>query len=144
MFVRASRETSRRVFFGDLEGKKDGCILGEPTRRRPSRPTPPPRHALPRLDPPVVCPGIGFDRFILEAANKRCGGFDLFGSHDGRLELEGLFLLPEHAWLENELQRQIGVGTLVSSQERRAGFVPRINRLSADRQPRVFFLRRFT
>ena len=37
-------------------------------------------------------------------------------------------LFPGHALHEKGLQRQIGVGTLVSSQERRALFVPRIYR----------------
>ena len=35
--------------------------------------------------------------------------------------------LPEHALHEKGLQKQIGVGTLVSSQEQRALFVPLIN-----------------
>ena len=35
---------------------------------------------------------------------------------------------PGHALHEEGLQRQIGVGTLVSSQERRALLVPLINR----------------
>ena len=37
---------------------------------------------------------------------------------------------PGHALHEKGLQRQIGDGTLVSSQERRAAVVPRINRVS--------------
>ena len=37
-------------------------------------------------------------------------------------------LFPGHALHENGLQRQIGDGTLVSSQEERALFVPLINR----------------
>ena len=45
--------------------------------------------------------------------------------------------LPGHALHEKGLQRQIGVGTLVSSQERRALVVPLINRLSTAGQPRV-------
>ena len=46
-------------------GKRDGCLLGEPTRRRPvlPGPAPPPRRAPPRPDPPVVCPGFGLERF---------------------------------------------------------------------------------
>ena len=38
-------------------------------------------------------------------------------------------VIPGHALHEKGLQRQIGVCTLVSSQERRAAVVPRINRL---------------
>ena len=45
--------------------------------------------------------------------------------------------IPGHALHEEGLQRQIGVGTQVSSQERRAAVFPRINRLSTDRQSRV-------
>ena len=42
-FVRASRDTSRRVFFDRLESVRDGCLLGEQIRRRPIllRPAPP-------------------------------------------------------------------------------------------------------
>ena len=54
------------VFLDRLEGKRDGCLLGEPTRRRPVLPVPaPPRRGAVRRpvpDPPVVCPGFGFDR----------------------------------------------------------------------------------
>ena len=42
---------------------------------------------------------------------------------------------PGHALHEKGLQRQIGVGTLVSSQEQRALLVPVINRLSTAGQP---------
>ena len=45
---------------------------------------------------------------------------------------------------EKGLQRQKGVGPLVSSQEERALFVPRLNRLSTVGQPRVSFLHLFT
>ena len=41
-----------------------------------------------------------------------------------------LFMFSGHALHKKGLQRQIGVGTLVSNQERRAPLVPRINRLS--------------
>ena len=46
-------------------------------------------------------------------------------------------LVPGHALHEKGLQRQIGVGTLVSSQERRALAVPLINRGSTAGQPLV-------
>ena len=39
-------------------------------------------------------------------------------------------IIPGHALHEKGLQRHMGDGPLVSSSERRAGFVPRINRLS--------------
>ena len=42
-------------------------------------------------------------------------------------------LFPGHALHEMGLQRQLGVGTLVSSQVRRAAVVPRKNRLSTRR-----------
>ena len=46
-------------------------------------------------------------------------------------------LVPGHASHENGLQSQIGVGTVVSSQERRALLVPRSNRWSTAGQPLV-------
>ena len=52
--------------------------------------------------------------------------------------------IPGHAVHEKGLQRQIGVGTLVSSQKERALLVPVINRLSTAGQPRVLFLHRLT
>ena len=72
----------------------------KPSTFVPARPglAPPPRRAPPRPDPPVVCSGFGVGRF------------------------------PGHALHEKGLQRQIGVGTLLSSQKRRALFVPRFNR----------------
>ena len=66
----------------------------------PASPRPTVRCALRRPDPPVVCPGFGLDRFQI----------------------------PGHALHEKGLQRQIGVGTLVNSQQRRALAVPVINR----------------
>ena len=53
-------------------------------------------------------------------------------------------LFPGHALHEKGLQRQKGVGTLVSSQERRAAVVPVISRLSTACQPRALFPHRFT
>ena len=62
--VRASGEAFRTRVFDALEGTRDGCVLREQTRRRPILPGPP-RPAAPacaaRPDPPVVCPGFGFD-----------------------------------------------------------------------------------
>ena len=48
-----------------------------------------------------------------------------------------------YALREKGLQRQIAVGTLVSSQEQRAAVVPRINRLPTADKPRVLFFHRF-
>ena len=45
--------------------------------------------------------------------------------------------VPGHALREKGLQRQKGVGPLVSSQEQSALLVPVINRLSTAVQPRV-------
>ena len=63
LVVSASGETFRRLVFDALGGTRDACLLGELFCRRPvlPGPAPPPRRA-PRLDPPVVCPGFGFDR----------------------------------------------------------------------------------
>ena len=46
---------------------------------------------------------------------------------------------PGHALHEKDLQRQIAVGTLVKSQQRRALAVPRLNRGSTACQPDVLF-----
>ena len=46
-------------------------------------------------------------------------------------------IIPGHALHEKGLQRQISVGTLVSSQERRALAVPLINRSSTELRPQV-------
>ena len=68
------------------------------------------------------------------------GGSSTFGTR--RLKMRGRFRrlkmhldfklsqpkIPGHALHEKGLQRQIGDGTLVSSQKRRAAVVPRINR----------------
>ena len=61
--VRASGETFKHRFFDALGGTRDACLLGVLFCRRPvlPGPAPPPRRA-PRPDPPVVCPGFGFDR----------------------------------------------------------------------------------
>ena len=58
-FVRACEQTFRTIVLDALEAlesKKDGCLLGKPTGRRPvlPRPAPLPRRAPPRPDPPVV------------------------------------------------------------------------------------------
>ena len=40
--VRACEETFRTIVFDALGGKRDECVLGEPTRRRPVLPGPAP------------------------------------------------------------------------------------------------------
>ena len=52
--------------------------------------------------------------------------------------------IPGNALHEKDLQRQIGDGTLVSSLERRALAVPRINRGQTADEPRVLFPHWFT
>ena len=49
------------------------------------------------------------------------------------------YVFPGHALHEKGLQKQKGVGPLVSSQEQRALLVPRINRSSTAGQPRILF-----
>ena len=65
LLARASEETFRTAVFDALEGTRDVCLLDEPIRRRPVLPGPAlsRRPAMPpHPDPPVVCPGFGFDR----------------------------------------------------------------------------------
>ena len=47
------------------------------------------------------------------------------------------YCIPGHALHEKGLQRQIAVGTLVNSQQRRALAVPQLNRWSTVGQPLV-------
>ena len=63
-FGRASGGTFSRIVYDAPEGKRNGCFLGKPTRRPPVLPrtAPPLRRAPPRPDPPVLCPGFGFDK----------------------------------------------------------------------------------
>ena len=64
LHVRSIGGTFRRRVYGALEGTRDACLLGELFCRRPVLPcsAPPPRCA-PRLGPPVVCPGLGVDKY---------------------------------------------------------------------------------
>ena len=73
-----------------------------------------------RPDPPVVVSGF-WTRQVLDSA----------GDCSTRI------VFPGHALHEKGLQRQIAVGTLVNSQQRRALAVPVINRLPTAGQPRV-------
>ena len=56
-----------------------------------------------RHHPPVVCLSFGIERFSDTPCMRRV-----------------YLQIPGHALLENGLQRRIGVGTLVNSQQRRA------------------------
>ena len=88
-----------------------GCLLGEPIRRCHDLLSPF-RTAASLCASSLfsardnVCPVFGFDRF-----------------EDGG----GILCFIEYALHENNLQRETGDGTLVSSQERRAVIVSRIN-----------------
>ena len=58
--------SDRRRLFDALEGAKDSCLLGEQFCWHLVLPDPVlPLRRAPRLDPPVVCPGFGLDRFGL-------------------------------------------------------------------------------
>ena len=67
-----SESRSRQLL--SMVSKARGTVVfcGEPTRRRPvlirpapPRPAPPPHRAPRRLDPPVVCPGLGLDKHMV-------------------------------------------------------------------------------
>ena len=99
---RASEEVFRTVVFDALEDTRDGCVLRGETRRRSILPGPPcPAAPLcaARPDPPVVCPGFGFGRFVLHRISffraygetfRRCVRDALEGTRDACL-LGGLF-----------------------------------------------------
>ena len=63
LLFRAFEKTFRRRFCEALRGTWVACLLGELLCRRPVLPIPaPPPRCAPRPDPPVVCPGFGFDK----------------------------------------------------------------------------------
>ena len=120
-----------------LAGTKDPCFLGEQFCRHsvlldPASSVRPCR--APRPDPPVVCPGFGLDRFIVYAFETSY--LENYFYLNIFMILRAIFLyifthgasdvIPEHCI--KDLQRQKGVGPLVSSQERRALLVSRLNR----------------
>ena len=78
--VRASGKTFRRRFFDALESTGDPGQLGKRFCWDPVVPDPalPPRHA-PRPDPPLVCPGLGFDmcfqKTIMMSEKSATAGF---------------------------------------------------------------------
>ena len=65
-FVIAFEETLGTVFDDALEGERNGFLQGKPICRRVMLPptAPPICCAPPRPDPPVVCPGFGFDKYV--------------------------------------------------------------------------------
>ena len=72
--VRASGETLKQRFCDILEGTRDLCFLAEQVYWHPSLPDPArPFRRAPRPDPPVVCPGFGFDSFKCKAFPKIYG-----------------------------------------------------------------------
>ena len=131
-------ETFKRRVSDALGGTRQACPRGEQFCWHPVLPDPaPPTRRAPRPDPPVLCPGFGLDRSFLESRlvhRRLFVSANLFHPKDVR----------EHALHENGLQRQIGVDSLVSSQERRALAVPVTNRLSTAGQSLISFLHRFT
>ena len=129
----------------------------DPTASRPIQPraAPLPRRAPPRPDPPVVCPAFGLGRFRMIAFSNLVGTQEICFLAEPNCEgtirpslaallcaflprlgggMSGLWsglvnsFFPGHALHEKGLRRQIGVGTLVSSQERRTFLVLLINR----------------
>ena len=77
-------------------------------------------------------------RIILSALNRARSGPAVAPSAPTRpARVMSVFLIPGHALHEEGLHRQIGVGTLVSSQEQRALIVLLINRWSTACQPLV-------
>ena len=134
--VRASGKSSRTVVVETLEGKKVRCLLGEQTRRRLDlpRPAPPRRPAVCRPDP--ACPWyvrVLDSTSALTLMVVACGNLVILMGES-----------PGHALHEKGLQRQKGAGPLVSSQERRALFIPLLKRGSNAGPTRALFLHRFT
>ena len=123
-FVRASDEAFKTVVLDVLDGKRDGRLLGEPTRRRPVLPRPalprrPTYRAPPCPNPPVVCPGLGFDKKLLLHIYIYIYVYVCMCTY---------VFIPGHALHGKGFKKQTGVGPLVSSQKRRAAVFPRINR----------------
>ena len=64
LFVLSIVQDSCPRCFGGREGRLfPGRKTPSASSPAPPRPAPPPRRASPRPDPPVICPGFGFDRF---------------------------------------------------------------------------------
>ena len=123
----------KRLVFDDLQNAREACqtvlfALAQGGRVKqfcwhPDMPNPAlqPRR-VPRLDSPLVFPYFGLDRMI-------------------RPFVDILGVIPEHALHERDLQRQIGVGTLVSSHDKKTVAVLLIHRRYTGLQPVVY--RRF-
>ena len=62
------KRSGQLVIFDAVEalGQRDGCLQGEPSRRRPALPgpTPPRRLTVRRPDPHVVYPGFGLEKHM--------------------------------------------------------------------------------
>ena len=70
-FVRAYGETLKRYFLDSSESTVDFSFLGEYFCWHLILPDPAwPLHRAPRTDPPVICPGFGFDRSNYRDAGK--------------------------------------------------------------------------
>ena len=125
----------------------------------PSSPAPP-SHTAPlcapptRPDWPVVCPGLNSTNLphILVFRTCRIKGPDIprAGRFGAPVEAarqgwakSSANKIPSHALHDKDLQRQTGVGTLLSSHEQRALLVPVISHISTAVQPQVSFLHRF-
>ena len=97
--VRASGRTFRRFVFDALGGTRASCLLGEQFCWHPVLPDPaPPPRCAPRPDPPVVCPGFGFDKL---ASWKRI--FDLRDDRPSFRKLPKIITLYKSAGIQNIL-----------------------------------------
>ena len=67
-------------------------------------------------------------KILTEAKMRRSSGQQLRPKRASRTEAQLLINHPGHALHEKGLQKQKGVGPLVTSQEQRALLVPRLNR----------------
>ena len=90
------------------------------------------------MESPVIrkTPISGYSVGSLQAAHMGASAFVTFNVELVEL-VNGDLVVPGHALHEKGLQRQIAVGTLVNSQQRRALAVPRLNRWSTAGQPLV-------
>ena len=90
LYVLLERRSGDLSSIDALGGAREACLLGEQFCWHPILPDPtsPPRRA-PRHDPPVVCPGFGFDKWSdVQATCLRC-----FGGYEGGLSPRRTVLL---------------------------------------------------
>ena len=108
----APADISRTFCFCVIEIENEGSALGAPRRLATVSPClAPPRSAPPRLAPPQL---LRLARPRRAPRRQSCSAFGVSG-FSVRIQI-----IPEHALHEKGLQRQIGVGILVSRQQRRA------------------------